>query len=380
MEKSFIIEVLNVNEAPININVTSQGGQLSFPDGHAQIRENSPRGTVIGMLQALDHDAVQTLTFKLDDDAGGKFTMGTTANCQTITNIPGVNTKCTIDLRVNGDLDYEVSKEYYVTVRVTDAKGLFTTEQFRIGIVDQNDAPENITLGGSYTASVYENANGALVGQLVTSDQDVAQTHTYKLLDDAAGRFVIQNDKLYVSSAANLDYEGQNNFTVKIQSQDNGSPSLSIVQVFDISVLDMNEAPANISLAPANVTENSQSGTRIGLLSVSDPDNYGSRGTWQTHSCQVTGNQIGKFLILSNVLTVGSASLDYELTPVIRVQVKCTDSGSPPLSLVKDLAITVDDVNEAPTGISLSSDVIAENQPPSLIGSKDSMINNLTMV
>lgn len=368
MQKSFTIEVLDVNEAPVNINITSQGGQLIFPDGNAQIRENSATGTVIGKLQALDQDAVQTLTFKLDDDAGGKFTLGSPASCQTITNVPGVNTKCTVDLKVNGALDYETSKEYYVTARVTDKKGLFTTEQFRIGIVDENDAPENVTLAGSYMASVNENTNGALVGQLVTSDQDVAQSHTYKLLDDAAGRFVIQNDKLYVSSSANLDYEVQNSFTVKVQSNDSGTPSLGLVQDFQITVLDVNEAPVNITLAPAKVTENSQPGTKIGQLTVSDPDNYGSRGTWQTHTCQVTGSQIGKFTIQSDVFAVGSASLDYELASAISVQVKCTDSGSPPLFLVTTLSIAVNDINEAPTSISLSSDVIAENQSPSLIG------------
>ena len=373
MEKSFTIEVLDVNEAPININVTSAGGQLSFPDGHAQIRENSAIGTKIGTLEALDHDAVQSLTFRLDDDAGGKFKLGSSANCQTITNIPGINTKCTIDLQSNGVLDYEISKEYYVMVRATDKKGLFMTQQLKISVVDQNDPPENITVGGSNTASVNENSNGALIGQLVTSDQDVAQTHTYKLLDNAGGRFVIQNDKLYVSSSANLDYEVQNRFSVRIQSNDSGSPSLGVIQDFQISVLDVNEAPVNITLAPTSITENSAPGTRIGQLNISDPDNYGSRGAWQTHTCQVTGNQIGKFTIQSNALTVGSASLDYEQASVIRVQVKCSDSGSPSLYLVKILSVTVEDVNEAPTGISLSSSVVAENQLPSLIGKEEGL-------
>jgi len=368
MEKSFTIEVMNVNEAPISINITSQGGQLTFPDGHAQIRENSATGTVIGKLQALDQDAVQTLVFRLDDDAGGAFTLGSSAGCQTITNIPGVNTRCTIDLKLNGALDYETSKEHHITVRVTDKKGLFTTEQLKISILDQNDAPENVTLSGSYTASVNENTNNALVGQLVTTDQDVAQSHTYKLLDDAAGRFVILNDKLYVSSSANLDYEVQKSFMVKVQSNDSGTPSLGLVQDFQITVLDVNEAPVNITLVPANITENSQPGTAIGQLTVTDPDNYGPRGKLQTHTCQVAGNQIGKFVIQSNVLAVGSASIDYELASVISVKVKCTDTGSPPLSLVTTLFITVIDINEAPTAISLSSAAIAENQPPSLIG------------
>ena len=37
---------MDVNEAPISINITSQGGQLSFPDGNAQIREIKPLFTL----------------------------------------------------------------------------------------------------------------------------------------------------------------------------------------------------------------------------------------------------------------------------------------------------------------------------------------------
>ena len=70
---------------------------------------------------------------------------------------------------------------------------------------------------------------------------------------------------------------------------------------------------------------------------------------------------------------MGNANLDYEHAALILVQVRCSDSGSPPLSLAKVLSITVDDVNEAPTGISLSSDAIAENQSPMLIGRNDNL-------
>ena len=371
MEKSFTIEVLDVNEAPISINITSQGGQLSFPDGHAQIRENSASGTKIGTLEAFDYDAGQNLTFNLDDDAGGKFKLASRANCQSITNNPGVNTKCTTDLLLNGSLDYEVSTEYSLMVRVTDNNGTFMIQRLKITVVDQNDAPENVTLGGSNAASVNENSNGNYVGTLVTSDQDVNQTHTYKLLDSAGGKFVILAIWLYVSPSANLNYEAQSQFTVRIQSEDNGSPPLSLVKNFTITVIDVNEAPVNITISPAGIAENSAPGTVIGQLNVTDPDNYGSRGAWQSHNCQVIGNQLGKFTVQTNLLVVGNANLDYEQAALILVQLRCSDSGSPPLSLVKVLSVSVDDVNEAPTGISLSSDVIAENQSPLFIGRND---------
>ena len=312
MEKAFTIEVLDVNEAPININITSQGGQLSFPEGHARIRENSAIGTKIGTLEALDHDAVQSLTFNLDDDAGGKFKLGSRASCQSISSIPGVNTKCKTDLMLNGSLDYEVTIEYSLTVRVTDNKTSFTTQQFKSTVVDQNDAPENVTLGGSNAASVHENANGAFVGKLMTSEQDVDQTHIYKLLNSAGVKFMILNNKLSVSSSANLDYEAQSQFTVRIQSEDNGRLPLSLAKDFKITIIDVNKAPVNITLSPVNIAENSAPGTVIGQLNVTDPDNYGSRGAWQSHNCEVIGNQVWKFTVQTNSLVVGNANLNYE--------------------------------------------------------------------
>ena len=368
MEKAFTIEVLDVNEAPVNLNLTSQAGQLSFPAGSPRVNENSVSGTTLGTLEALDQDSVQKLTFKLDNDAGGKFVLGPTPTCQHVTNIPGYNTKCTTVIRVSGFLDYEATAEHTITVRVIDARGLFSTQQFKIRVVDRNDRPVNVTIAGGYLATVDENSNGALVGELVTSDQDVAQTHKYTLLDDAAGRFVLSSGKLYVSSSANLDFETKNSYTVKIQCSDSGIPPLGISQDFQIQVDDVNEAPTNFALSNANVMENSPTGTLIGQLNVSDPDNLGSRGAWQTHTCDVTGQQIGAFVVKQNVVSVGTASLDYETASSVDVQIKCTDSGSPSLDLEQVLRITVDDENEKPTALSLTSNKLPENLPPTLIG------------
>ena len=64
----------------------------------------------------------------------------------------------------------------------------------------------------------------------MTSDQDVGQTHTYKLLNSAGVKFMILNNKLYVLSSANLDYEAQSQFTVRIQIQDDGRLPLSLAK------------------------------------------------------------------------------------------------------------------------------------------------------
>ena len=59
--------------------------------------------------------------------AGGKFKFGARANCQSIANIPGENAQCTTDLLLNGSVDYEVSAEYSLVVRLKDNQGTFAT-------------------------------------------------------------------------------------------------------------------------------------------------------------------------------------------------------------------------------------------------------------
>ncbi|XP_048583508.1 protocadherin Fat 4 isoform X2 [Nematostella vectensis] len=370
MEKQFTIEVLDINEAPVHLNFTSTDGQLAFPPNSPKVRENSELGTVVGTLEALDYDALQQLSFHLDDSAGEAFSLSASASlCVPVTNMRGFNTRCTHTLRVNTTLNYEQNQAHYIVARVTDNKGLFTTRRFRVTITDENDAPAGITLAGnSLTATVDENANGALVGELVTIDEDSAQSHTYVLTDDAAGRFVTRANKLYVSRSANLDYESKNTYNITIRSTDTGNPSLNVSNTFSILVRDVNEAPSKVSLSNSRVQENSPKDTVIGQLTVTDPDNsaYNSR---QSHKCSVVDDMIGQFVVdQGNVLKVGRVVLDFEQATVISVPVKCVDSGYPPLSLQVVFNITVDDVNESPADIALSGNSIAENVPATYIG------------
>ncbi|KAJ7380321.1 hypothetical protein OS493_011043 [Desmophyllum pertusum] len=99
--------------------------QQSFPDNAPKVNENTATNKIVGTLQALDHDEVQTWTFSLDDDANGKFTAGSQVTCHNITNIPGVKTMCTTLLQVSGELDFEASPSEDILVRVTDTSGLF---------------------------------------------------------------------------------------------------------------------------------------------------------------------------------------------------------------------------------------------------------------
>ena len=348
-----------MNESPFNMTFTSQDSQTQFPTNAPSVKENSPVDTVVGTVIVYDQDANQNVRWSLDDGGSGVFNYSH-GPCSQVSNFVGYRTKCTIIVRVIGMLDHERRADYSVAIKALDNGGQSVEKQYKISVTDVNEAPSNITLSGN---QVGENINGALVGELGTIDQDYAQTHTYRLVDDAAGKFVVRANKLYVSSAAYLDFEAQSLYTVVVKSTDSGVPSHSVQVHFTIRVFDINEAPTNITISNSHVTENSQSGTTVGTLNVSDPDKR------QRHTCQLTGNQIGQFIIIGWQLVVGNAILNFEQMSSISVGIICTDFGLPPsLSLQKALTIKVDDVNESPTALSLSSNTIAENQSPSVLG------------
>ena len=231
-----MVVVENINEAPINISLTPESGQQSFPDNIPKVNENSKTGTTVGTFHALDHDEVQSLKFVLDDDASGKFIVGSSVTCHNNTYIPGVKTKCTTLLKVSGDLDYETSSSEDILVRVTDDSGLFRVQPFEVTILDVNDRPKNVTLAGGDTAFIDENLNYGFVGELATIDEDINQTHSYSLINNGGWKFILRQNKIFSSFHANLDYETKSEYSIAVRSRDNGTPRLSIDKTFTIQV------------------------------------------------------------------------------------------------------------------------------------------------
>ena len=365
MEKSFVIEVLDVNEPPVSIHFTDQDGQLSFSQDHAHVNENSTIGTIVGSLKATDKDASQNLAFNLDINPLQSLSL-TPAVC-THAN----NTECTAKVKVKDRLDHEVSPVLEIAVRVTDQDGLFIIQNFNITVRDNNDQPSNVTISGGLEASVAENSPGAFIGELVTSDEDGNQSHIYNLLSNSNFLEVKQRRFLYLKKYTSLDFEEKNEYVVKVTSTDNGSPVMtSAIQSFTVHVTDMNEAPVGIYLSNAYILENSASGTIIGNLTIKDPDNFGNFSSRQSHVCRLTDSAQGKFQIVlkngQNLLTQAVDSLDFEQGNSHRITVLCTDPHG--LSNETSFDVIVRDVNEAPLKVALSKTEISENNGQAVVG------------
>lgn len=98
-----------------------------------------------------------------------------------------------------------------------------------------NSAPTGITLSSQ---SIVENSpGGSEVGTLSTTDPDPGDTHSYTLLDDAGGRFIVDGGALAVADGAGLDFEtAPNTYTITVRSTDAGGESVE--ESFSVSVTD----------------------------------------------------------------------------------------------------------------------------------------------
>jgi VCBS repeat-containing protein len=120
----------------------------------------------------------------------------------------------------------------------------------------------------------------------------------------------------------------------------------------------INYAPSLVALTSQLADENSAPGTVIGTLSATDPD------AEDAHTFSIVDDGGGRFAVVGNELRVGSgAGLDYETDALHSITVRATDDGVTPLHLDFPLEISLSDVNEAPTDITLSSASIDENSP-----------------
>lgn len=98
-------------------------------------------------------------------------------------------------------------------------------------------APSTIVLSNNKVKEAP--AGGTVVGILATADINVGDTFTYRLIDDAGGRFSIGDDgrSIVVARPTKLDYERAKSHTIKVEVTD--SDNLTCVKTFTIAVKDV---------------------------------------------------------------------------------------------------------------------------------------------
>ena len=243
-------------------------------------------------------------------------------------------------------------KTYSIRVRVTDAGGLTFETTFTINVTNVNEASTALALDND--AVLEEQAAGAAVGNFSTTDPDNGDSFTYTLVagagDTGNSSFQIVGNEL--QTAVVLDFETQNSYSIRVRSTDSGG--LWIEQTFTITVLNGNDPPTDITLSNNTVDENQPPGTVVGALSGTDP-NAGDTLNFSL----VPGAVDNSSFAINGANLETNVSFDYEVKNSYIARIRVTDQGG--LFYEKDFVITINDVNDAPTGISLDNTSIAEN-------------------
>jgi VCBS repeat-containing protein len=294
---------------------------------------------VVGTVGATDPDDADTLTYALTDDAGGRFAID-----------PETGIVSVLD---GGLLDHDVADQHAITVKVTDAGGLSSTETFTIAVAAVN-APVIQALDANEVA---ENAAaGTVIGTVTATDSDPGETLTYALSDDAAGRFAIDPSTgvITVADGTLLDFEAADQHAIEVAVTD--GDGLSTTRTFTLAVTDVNEVPAIQDLDADEVDEGAAAGTVIGTVGASDPD----AGDTLTYS--LTNDAGGRFAIDPNsgeIAVADGALLDFETTGQHSLEVEVTDGEG--LSATQTFAITVTNLNETPVIQNLSAGEVLED-------------------
>jgi gliding motility-associated-like protein len=330
-EKQFTISINDLNEAPTNIVLTSNS-----------INENSIANTTIAALTSTDSDVNNTFVYSLvngvGDDDNALFSISGT------------------DLKIVVSPNFDVKPTYEIRIRTTDQGGLSFEKVLTIMVNDVNEAPSDIALSSS---TVNENvAVNSVVSVLSTTDVDTANTFTYTLVagtgDTDNGSFNISGNSL--RTTASLDFETKSSYSVRVRTTDQGG--LSFEKVFTINVLDQveNLAPTDISLSNSSINETNAINAIVGALTTVDTDSGDTHAYTLVSGFGATDN--ASFTISDNQL-IASVAFDFETKSSYSVRVKTTDQGG--LSFEKVFTITVNDVNETPSDITLSATSVAEN-------------------
>ena len=263
-----------------------------------------------------------------------------------------------LDLKVNTQLDYELVPSYNLVIRATDGGGRTSDMTVRISILDQNDN-QPIFNTSKYEVRIAENVTvGTSVIQVEATDQDSGPNgrirYSIDSKTDPEAHFGIDRDTGVVRINKPLDYETQPSFRLTLEATDDGPLRLVGNAALEVTLLNINEQPANIRLVylqganrQGHIFENTKAGTSVARISIDDPDitvdrqvdvNVTLLGGDDVFGLEITGEVLS--LVVVNTPPDREVKATYDLTVIV------TDAGNPPLRASESFTIFIDDVND----------------------------------
>ncbi|MDC0403600.1 cadherin repeat domain-containing protein, partial [Porticoccaceae bacterium] len=318
--QTVLVTVTDLDEAPL----ISSGGSAS-------VAENAATDTVVYTAVAADPEGDAVV-----------YSLGS----------GGDNALFTIDLSngevtLNSSADFESDASYSITVIAT-ANGKTDTQVVAVAVTDVDEAP---VIDSGSSATVVENSDVSAVIYTASAVDPEGNTVRYTLSGDDADKFNLDADSGELTLIAAADAETQASYNVTITASSTGSSgsALSSSQALSIAVTNVDEAPVISSGGSASVAENAATDTLVYTAVAVDPEEDAvvySLGSGGDNALFIIDPSSGEVTL--------NSSADFESDASYSITVIATANGKTDSQVV---VVAVTDVNEAPTGVALTSAV-----------------------
>ncbi|XP_075712353.1 protocadherin gamma-B1-like isoform X16 [Rhinoderma darwinii] len=308
------------------------------------LKENIPVNSTVIMLNATDNDegVNAQITYSLSKTSG---------NVQQ-TGIFTINPN-TGEITINGNLDFEVAKNYELSVQAKDGGGLVAHCKILVEVMDENDNAPEISITSLSTPIPEDSAPGTMIALIEVHDQDSGDNVDVdcEILEDVPFDLLSSDSYYRLVLQTAIDREKKSSYNFTIIATDRGSPLLSSKQTLRLEISDVNDNPPIFSKSTyiAYVPENNLPGASIFSLQASDPDTGDNAKIIYSVSSIITESLSMSSYVSINIETgvlYAQRSFDYEQSKEFIIEVTATDNGSPSLSSNATLIIRIVDQND----------------------------------
>ncbi|XP_062282146.1 protocadherin gamma-A2-like [Scomber scombrus] len=309
------------------------------------VLENAMHGTVIAKVSAID----------ADQGYNGNVTYSFT-HLEEDSSCPFKINPYTGEVKLTGDIDYEVLANYEINLKAKDPWGVVGASKLIIEIADVNDNSP-VTTMASYSGKISEDSTpGTVVALISVQDKDSGKNGQVNLNIEENLPFKIKTSlRNYYAlvTEQSLDREKRSKYNITLTATDEGLPALSSRKTVVLDVTDINDnAPAfSQSVYTTQVMENNSPGVEMLQIRATDPDQgQNARISYLLIDEEVNGNPVSTYFSINTESGVIQSlrSLDYEQVKEYTIQVKAQDGGSPPLSSNATVIVHVQDQNDNP--------------------------------
>ncbi|XP_051945095.1 protocadherin Fat 2 [Xyrauchen texanus] len=309
------------------------------PEYSVQIPESSKIGSEVISVSALAKDGTENEPVRytiISGNEAGRFQLNPMTGM----------------LSVNATLDFEQSREYYLSVEGTRGKPLLSDiATVLINITDVNDNPP-VFNHSSYSTVIAEDISpGDMVLQVTAVDFDGPPNNliVYSIVSgNPKQQFNIDPRTGHITVRSMLDREEITHYSLTVQAADEGVAPLSSAVQVTVTVSDVNDNPPMFSQINHNLIlqEGEAVGSGILQLLVTDRDTPQNGPPFSFHI--VSGNEDKSFHIDQGGLLSITSPLRKTGKPQHLLKIQVTDSGHPPLSSICVVKINITEQSRYP--------------------------------